>query len=327
MVDSIDFNEIKIIEDEPELMDILLSDRSSKKNIKWCTDNYKRYGLGFSSTDYIKKELFLMRNRIHFIKPRVLKSQTEQKKRSKDMAEVFTPSWVCNKQNNLIDDEWFGYSGSFNEEKENSWVSKERVTFKDGKIWQDYVDLERMEITCGEAPYLTSRYDTTNGSYINPKDRIGLLDRKLRVISENVDDKEEWMKYAKIAYQRIYGYEYQGDNLLIARENLLMTFVEFYTDKFGKEPIYDDIKAIAEIISWNIWQMDGLKCVVPESCHEEERVQLSLFPEWEPEPEFCAGCKSGNIYKHNGIYCKIKDWKANKTIKFVDMIQGGNFYA
>ena len=40
------------------------------------------------------------------------------------------PSWVCNKQNNLIDDEWFGYSGSFNEEKENSWVSKERVTFK-----------------------------------------------------------------------------------------------------------------------------------------------------------------------------------------------------
>ena len=233
----------------------------------------------------------------------------------------------CNKQNNLIDDEWFGYSGSFNEEKENSWVSKERVTFKDGKIWQDYVDLERMEITCGEAPYLTSRYDTTNGSYINPKDRIGLLDRKLRVISENVDDKEEWMKYAKIAYQRIYGYEYQGDNLLIARENLLMTFVEFYTDKFGKEPIYDDIKAIAEIISWNIWQMDGLKYVVPESCHEEERVQLSLFPEWEPEPEFCAGCKSGNIYKHNGIYCKIKDWKANKTIKFVDMIQGGNFYA
>lgn len=327
MVDSIDFNEIKIIEDEPELMDILLSDRSSKKNIKWCTDNYKRYGLGFSSTDYIKKELFLMRNRIHFIKPRVLKSQTEQKKRSKDMAEVFTPSWVCNKQNNLIDDEWFGYIGSFNEEKENSWVSKERVTFKDGKIWQDYVDLERMEITCGEAPYLTSRYDTTNGSYINPKDRIGLLDRKLRVISENVDDKEEWMKYAKIAYQRIYGYEYQGDNLLIARENLLMTFVEFYTDKFGKEPIYDDIKAIAEIISWNIWQMDGLKYVVPESCHEEERVQLSLFPEWEPEPEFCAGCKSGNIYKHNGIYCKIKDWKANKTIKFVDMIQGGNFYA
>ena len=82
-----------------------------------------------------------------------------------------------------------------------------------------------MEITCGEAPYLTSRYDTTNGSYINPKDRIGLLDRKLRVISENVDDKEEWMKYAKMAYQRIYGYEYQGDNLLIARENLLMTFV------------------------------------------------------------------------------------------------------
>lgn len=327
MIDSIDFNELKIIEDEPELMDILLSDHSSKKNIKWCTDNYKKYGLGFFSTDYINKELFLIRSRIHFIKPRVLKSQTEQKKRSKDMAEVFTPSWICNKQNNLIDDEWFGYSGAFNEEKENSWVSKEKVEFKNGKIWQDYVDLERMEITCGEAPYLTSRYDSTNGLYISPKNRIGLLDRKLKIISENLDDKKEWIKYAKIAYQRIYGYEYQGDNLLIARENLLMTFVDFYIDKFDEEPVYNDIKAIAEIISWNIWQMDGLKYVIPESCHEEEEIQLALFPEWNTEPEFCLGCKSGNVFKHNGIYCKIKDWKTNKTIKFVDMIQRGNFYA
>ena len=41
------------------------------------------------STDYIKKELFLMRNRIHFIKPRVLKSQTEQRKKQRH-GEVFT---------------------------------------------------------------------------------------------------------------------------------------------------------------------------------------------------------------------------------------------
>ena len=29
---------------------------------------------------------------------------------------MFTPSWVCNAQNNLIDDAWFGRKGVFNEE-------------------------------------------------------------------------------------------------------------------------------------------------------------------------------------------------------------------
>lgn len=319
MFNLIDFNELEIIKKEPEIMKILLSDHSSKKNIKWCTNNYKKYGKGYLSNDYIKEELFLQKSNL--IKPRILKSQTEQKKRIKDMAEVFTPSWVCNKQNNLIDNAWFGYDNAFNEETDKEWITKERVIFKDGKNWQDYIELERIEITCGEAPYLTSRYDTTSGKYIISKDRIGLLDRKLRVISENVDDKKEWLKYAKIAYQRIYGYEYQGDSLLIARENLLMTFIDFYQDKFNEEPLYEVLLEIAKIISWNIWQMDGLKYVVPESCHKEKVIQQSLFSEYEVEPKFCFGCRNNNIYKHNGIYCIIKDWKENKTIKFIDLMR------
>jgi hypothetical protein len=39
-----------------------------------------------------------------------------------------------------------------------------------------------MEISCGEAPYLVSRYDTVSGNIISVDDRIGLLDRKLRVV-------------------------------------------------------------------------------------------------------------------------------------------------
>ena len=299
-------------------MDILLYDFTSKKNIKWCTDNYKRAGI--RSDDHMDKSYLIYRKE-SLIKPRILKSQTEQKKRSKDMAEVFTPSWICNKQNNLIDNEWFGYEGVFNKEEGNTWITTTKVIFNDEKTWQDYVDLERLEITCGEAPYLTSRYDTTNGKYIEPKDRIGLLDRKLRVISENVDDKEGWIKWSITAYQRIYGFEYQGDNLLIARENLLMTFIEFYKNKFNEEPNIDTLKEIATIISWNIWQMDGLKYVIPNSCHFEEMVQMSLFEEFQEEPEFCEGCKTGNNQRHNGIYCKIKDWKKNKTIRFIDLMR------
>lgn len=318
MPDVIDFNEYRVTKLYPELMDILLYDFTSKKNIKWCTDNYKRAGI--KADDHMEKGCLIYR-KDSLIKPRVLKSQTEQKKRSKDMAEVFTPSWICNKQNNLIDNEWFGYEGAFNKEKGNSWITTTKVVFNDEKTWQDYVDLERLEITCGEAPYLTSRYDTTNGKYIEPLDRIGLLDRKLRVITENVDDKEDWIKWSIIAYKRIYGFEYQGDNLLIARENLLMTFIEFYKIKFNEEPNIDTLKEIATIISWNIWQMDGLKYVIPNSCHFEEMVQMSLFEEFQEEPEFCEGCKTGNNQRHNGIYCKIKDWKKNKTIRFIDLMR------
>ena len=67
--------------------------------------------------------------------------------------------------------------------------------------------------------------------------------------------------------------------------------------------------------------MDGLKFVIPNSCHFEEMYQMSLFAEFEPEREYCIGCKTGNNHKHNGIYCKIKDWKKNKTIRFIDLMK------
>lgn len=319
----IDFDEVLMLKKYPFILDILLADKSSKKNIKWCTDNYQKYGI--NADDSMNSEQ-LIRRKKSLIKPRILKSETEQRRRIRDKAEVFTPSWICNKQNNLIDSQWFGVVDSFNIESGETWLQTDRVIFPKGKTWIDYVELERIEITCGEAPYLTSRYDTTSGNYISVEKRIGLYDRKLRVISENVNDKEEWLKWALIATQRIYGYEWQGDSLLIARENILLTFLDFYIDKFHEDPSDEILKQIAEIISWNIWQMDGIKCVIPNSCHEEEMVQLSLFEDMQEEPDFCCGCRTGNNALHNGIYCKIKDWKNNKTIRYFDLLKGGHIY-
>ena len=71
---------------------------------------------------------------------------------------------------------------------------------------------------------MVSRYDTTTGEYIGVGDRIGLLDRKLRVINENIDNKQEWFRWVIKAYQSTYGYEFQSDNLLIARINLCLFF-------------------------------------------------------------------------------------------------------
>lgn len=308
---------------DKEILEIFLMDMSSKKTLVWGTDNYKKHGFSYAPENHMTIDLLRSRNK-WLIEPRVYKSKTEQKKRSKDMAEVFTPSWVCNEQNNLVDNEWFGYEGAFNHPTEDhKWISTDKVNFKDNK-WEDYVNEERMEITCGEAPYLTSRYDTVNGGYIETKDRIGLLDRKLRVINENVESEEEWMKWTLIAIKRIYGFDYQGDNVLISRINLLKDVDDFYKNKFSKHLTKNEQLKFAKIIVWNIWQMDGLKYVVPLSCHKETQVQMSLFGD-EPEPEFCTGCKTGNNREHNGIYCVIKDWKAKKNIRFVDLVGGYSY--
>lgn len=316
---NIDLTDIDFEKTYPGILEILLADKSSSKNIIWGTSNYSKYGKGYLCEDHILLKN-LLNNPKQIIKPRIAKSKNEQKKRSKDMAEVFTPAWVCNRQNNLIDDDWFEQKESFNKEIENGWITTKKIDFKD-KDWKNYIDLERIEITCGEAPYLTSRYDVVTGNEIPPLDRIGLFDRKLRVIFENVDDEIEYINYSLLALKRIYGYDFQGDNVLIARKNIFFTFIEFYIEKFSKQPALDLLKKIATIISWNIWQMDGLKFVIPFSCHKEEVLQLSLFEDMQDEPDICKGCRTGDNYLHNGIYSTIKDWRSNRVVRFVDIVK------
>ena len=320
----IDVKENYIYRLDIELLDILLKDRSSGKNIIWATDNYSSRGCGYQNYDYITVQSVTGYNG-NVVKPRVEKSKKEQTERIKQKAEVFTPSWICNKQNNLVDNAWFGEDFVFNTEYEKTWTAtkgKIRFPTPTGKTWQDYVLDTRLEITCGEAPYLASRYDTVSGEYISVESRIGLLDRKLRVVSENTDSEEDWLKWATVAFQNTYGFDWQGDNVLLARENLLFTFADFYQVKFRTSTTVEMLRKIAEIVSWNIWQMDGLKFVIPDSCKELEEIQLSMFDD-ETKKEPCPGCTKNDPYSHTGIYCKIKDWKANKTVKFVSLLKNG----
>lgn len=179
----------------------------------------------------------------------------------------------------------------------------------------------RLEITCGEAPYLISRYDTITGNTIPVQDRIGLLDRKLRIVSENTDTAAEWYEWATKAYQSIYAFEWQGDNLLLARENALYTFCDHHSARFGTAPTEEQLLQIAEIISWNFWQMDGLKGVIPDSCHDDIEEIPSLFGEGEQIITHCPGCTTGDIRRHNGVYAKIKDWTTGKAIRYIDLIK------
>lgn len=319
-LDSIDINEKYLLENYPKILDLLLIDNTTKKNIIWATNSYKIKGYKFS-----ENMLPFVFDEKNFIKPRSQKSKSERSKRSKDSAEVFTPSWMCNKQNNLIDNAWFNKENVFNEVLENNmWKANEKnIEFPEGKTWIDYVKDIRMEITCGEAPYIVSRYDTVTGDRIAIQERIGLLDRKLRVVNENTDNKEDWIKYSLEALKATYGYEWQGDNLLLARENVLFSYFEYYYSRFNELPSQDLMIEVATIISWNLWQMDGIKCVIPESCQVERIVQINLFGEENVQESGCIGCAKGDLYHHNGIYAKIMDWEKNKKVRFVDQIRGG----
>lgn len=305
-----------------DILAILLKDHSSGKNIIWATDNYSHKGIGFQKHDTIEMSAITGFNG-NTVKPRITKSKKEQAERIRQKAEVFTPTWICNKQNNLVDNAWFGMDAVFNTEEEKEWSDTQgKIPFPtpSGKTWTDYVENTCLEITCGEAPYLVSRYDVVTGEYIELSHRIGLLDRKLRVVAENTGTDSDWLKWARIAFQNIYGFDWQGDNVLLARENLLLTYIDYYKARFSIEPSVDLLLDIAEIISWNIWQMDGLKYVIPESCIETDDGQLSFFEE-QKKPKPCPGCLKNEPFAHTGIYCRIKDWKANKTLKFVSLLK------
>lgn len=267
-------NVVDILENDfsPEILALLLHDHTTRRNILWCTHDYESKGDGYQYADEIRPEL-ITGNHGTIIRPRVLKSKTEQLDRAKDMAEVFTPSWVV-------------------------------------KMMVDYLEIDAntltLELTCGEAPFLVSRYDTTTGQPIAINERVGVLDRKLRTINEQELNDEEWLRQIRLAFQTTYGYEWQGDSLLLARENLLYTFIDYYSARYGSTPATPLLQDFAEIISWNLWQMDGLTYRIPREKQEEQpQAQLSLFDEAPIEAL--------------PPVCKIMNWKTNKTIKVNDI--------
>lgn len=303
----------EIAEISENVFNILLMDRTTRKNICWATDHYIAHGDAYSPQEPITKGLVTGLNAT-LVKPRVSRSSDENSQRTKENAEVFTPSWVCNEQNNLIDEQWFGRKNVFNTVNGHTWTSvQEHISFPKKKTWKRYVDAKRLEISCGEAPYLVSRYDTVTGKEIPIEERIGLLDRKLRIVNENIDDENEWFNWVRRAYESIYGYEYQGDNLLIARENMLYTFIENMEYKLSKKPTEYQLNTIARVISWNIWQMDGITMTVPFAERPRIKKQISIFDDMD----------GNDPSDTEPIPCRIFDWRSNNSLEFKSMLNGG----
>ena len=211
-----------------EILKQLLKDRTTGNNVIWADDEYEELGEGYQAEDEITIDKIIGVNS-GVIKPRIAKEQEKQSQRTKSHAEVFTPFWLCNKMNNDIDEIWFKKRNVFNNEVDKNWEpTTSRIVFPKikGHGWHAYVESPRLEITCGEAPYVCSRYDTVTGHQLNINKRIGILDRKLRVVTERTNSVESWRKWAFVALKSCFGYEYQGDNLVIARVNVFETVEE-----------------------------------------------------------------------------------------------------
>ena len=276
---TIDISEESLSKESADLLKILLKDRTTKKNIVWATHSYELLGKGFAPSDRIAPSR-VTGAYANLIQPRSEKSKYEQKDRTKIRAEVFTPTWLVKKQNGYVEAEL------------------------EALDLEDYIQLRWLEITCGEAPYMVTRYDTVTGEEIPLSERVGFVDRKLQRISREVSDEATFYELVKEAYRASYGYEYQGDSLLLARENLLATFEDYYLNKTENQPTLEQKKEIATIISYNVFQMDGLKKTSPYSAKQRQSQQLSLFAD-ELEAQEVEESKT-----------HIKDWKKNRMIGF-----------
>ena len=315
-----------------EILNVLLRDRTTGKNILWANGEHGA------------KEI--QAAQVYSIVPRYLKVREQQKQRTRDRAEIFTPPDICKLQNDLADTAWLrslvapwlkekynladdsptdkAIADGYFEKIAAAWFGQNKISpsmpdtpadtvvahwlTENNDLWQNYVTSPRLEITCGEAPYLVSRYNTVTGDAIPLAERNGLLDRKLRV----VDNTKNWSTWTLRAVQSVYGYDFQGDNLFLARRNVFDTVVEYFAAKFNRKPPENFWLKVAEIISWNLWQMDGRTNAIP---YANASRQGSLSLGGEPQGE---------------VFCKIKDWRTGKmdwrtgkVVEFINLTKGG----
>lgn len=280
-----DLNDSAILRENESLLSLLFKDHTTGKNIKWGTDSYINHGFSFRNDQEIKINLITGWYE-GFIRPRVDKDIDIQLERQRNRAEVFTPSWVIKLQ------------------VDAALEDMEKLPLA------DFIQTKWLEITCGEAPYMVNRFDMETGEVIPLKERSGFIDVKFKRLNKEVKYEEAWLKLALEIFKASYGYEYQGDSLLLARENLILTFIDNYFYMFGAFPKEKLLLEITKIISLNVFQMDGLTHEVPYSDGGAQNygTQLNLFEEVEEE-------------RATPRLAKIKFEEKNNLIEFKSLIE------
>ncbi len=285
------------------LLGKLLVDKTTKRHILWGTDAYEERGEGYGKGREMEVSLFLYDN-LGVITARADKALEQQSSRTKQHGEVFTPRWVCDRMIDALDCDFFGVETL----PADAWHHIDTL-FAGKKSWKKYVDNKRLEITCGEAPYLAQRYDASTGEMIPVGERTGILDRKLHVVSFFAESEEIWIRWAMRAFEATYGYEYQGDNLLIARVNGMKTFQEHYEARWGKSPAGKVLAKLVNKLVWNFWQMDGLTLRLPYCVEDVEGETLFAYADIDIAPILAENQPDSQVYF----------WRSKKRVPFGQM--------
>lgn len=251
------------------LLGPLLQDRTTRQPLVWATESYSSLGKGYQARDCLSPALLVRRE-----EELLALRKGKVGERTRKHGEVFTPFKICKQMCDFAHAELAGLP------------------------WREYVSARVLEITCGQAPFLASRVDLSDGRQIPLYERCGLLDRKLKLVCVNAGSEEQWLAWAFRALQATYGYEFQGDNLLYARMNILRAFEEYLEARWQREPTREEYKRAVETIAWNIWQMDGLKGVPPFTA-PPRKGPLSLL-----------GQDAGSGP------CRIRDWQKSRLYEF-----------
>lgn len=286
------------------LLDKLLYDRTTKRNIIWASDAHAGLGDAYRSSGEIRLEL-ITGDRSGVIKTRARKELSQRSDRTRKNGEVFTPLWICRKMIDYADE----MQHSEAEAAAHGGKITKKTAHRGSEQWQRYIDSRRLEITCGEAPYLVSRYNVATGEEIPAPERTGILDRKLHAVDEHTATESEWLKWAFRAFEATYGYELLGDSLLIARVNLFMTFDEYLLRRWNRKPSAKEYQRLIRIITWNVWQADGLTGKVPRfEQWNGEHMQRGLFDGLE---DYTDETQNGEA-----PYCRVFDWRSRRAYEY-----------
>ena len=204
------------------------------------------------------------------------KTRKEQDKRKANKAEVYTPYACVKKMTDLF---W-----------DDPGVRKLSSTY--------------LEITCGEAPFITTLRDMQDGRLIPPDERVGILDRKLAEADRLAETDSDFLPLAYLALTSVYGYEFQGDNLFFGRCNVMTCFLEAYERRYKASAPAWVVNEAAEVVRWNFWQMDGLSCRLPIYGKNGEGLH------------HCKTKKAKEEWLKGTTQCMIKDWDTGEIGPF-----------
>jgi len=197
-------------------------------------------------------------------KPGYERSRVEFNLSSKKRAAIYTPPFLVRRMNLFLE-----------------YENKEKLY--NGTL---------IEAACGEAPFIVQRYNMITGEKIAIEDREGILDIKIKYGIQNIAfgwawgtaPYSNWYPDVKRMFQTVFGFDKHLPSLIIARMNLLLSFIEYSREYYAKRryfkthelPPEEHIKEIAEIICWNFWCMDFLN-VKNEVVRDWETGEISKF--------------------------------------------------